>query len=374
VPVVFERRAITDGAPCRLEFQMYKVKTTFVVGAGASLELGFPTGYELKELIRKALDLRFDYSSRPTHGDRAVAEALGKHADVYDPKGHIEYNKHLAAGWHIRDAIGQAISIDNFVDNQQDDCVSRMAKLAIASCIIDAEKTSKLAQNVDGDREMLDWNNLEKTWLHFFFQTLTEGRKKSELAKLFENTDFVVFNYDRSLEHFLARAIENYYKTSREQAQNLVANCRFFHPYGQVGKLPWQKGTLPPVKYGSGEKYNLFEISKSILTFTEQIDDKESLDDLKKCICDANQLVFLGFAFHPSNMELIKPIRTRDTSRVIATAFGISDSDCDVIRKELKDICFVDNEAKYVKSGIFVIDGTVKCAEVFQNYRKTIVS
>jgi hypothetical protein len=353
---------------------MYKVKTTFVVGAGASLELGFPTGYDLKERIREALDIRFDHGSQPTHGDRAIAQALGKHADLGDPRGCVEYNEHLAAGWHIRDAIGQAISIDNFVDNQQDDRVSRMAKLSIASCIIDAEKTSKLALYVGEDREMLDWKNLEKTWLHFFFQTLTEGRKKSELAKLFENTDFVVFNYDRSLEHFLVRAIENYYKTSKEEAQNLVANCRFFHPYGQVGKLPWQKGTIPPVKYGSGEKYNLFEISKSILTFTEQVEDKDSLDGLKKSVGDADQLVFLGFAFHPSNMELIKPVRTRDTSRVVATAFGISDSDCDVIRKELKDICFVKNDAKHEKSGTFVIDTSVRCADVFQNYRRTIVS
>jgi len=174
---------------------MYKLRTVFVVGAGASLELGFPTSTELKTQITQSLDLKFDMFNRLENGDTAVAQALKEHANYDSQKGADEYNKHLAAARHISSAMPMAISIDNFVDNQQDNRLTRMAKLGIASCLMDAE--NKCLNNYSirqGTEYRINWKKFQNNWIHSFFQTLHEGMKKSEIEKIFENVNFIIFN------------------------------------------------------------------------------------------------------------------------------------------------------------------------------------
>lgn len=352
---------------------MYAAKTTFVIGAGASLELGFPTSVSLKDQIAKSVNIGFEHGSRLVRGDRHIAEALRKFSDYQNGQAE-EYNKYLHSGWHVGQAMPQAISIDNFIDNQEDDYVTAISKLGIASCIIDAEEKCFKEFKARGHDNKIDWEKFQQTWIHQLFQTINEGRKKSNISMIFENLQFIVFNYDRSLEYYLARAIENYYSVPAKEAEEIVASACFVHPYGQVGRLPWQTSNLPSMAFGSGEKYHLYEISNSILTFSEQVEDEDALTTLRGAVSDATQIIFLGFAFHPSNMQLLRPERKTDTSRVVATAYGISASDCTIIQDELKNVCFVDNAAKTEKIGKFVIDSSAKCSELFQRYRKTIVS
>ena len=84
---------------------MYNENTTFIVGAGASLELGFPTSTQLKEIISKAVDIRFEIGNRQNKGDFHIAEALRKYADYNKLEEYKEYNDHLHAGWHISQAM-----------------------------------------------------------------------------------------------------------------------------------------------------------------------------------------------------------------------------------------------------------------------------
>lgn len=324
---------------------MYTARTTFVVGAGASLELGFPTSDLLKSQISEAVNIGFEFGNRQIKGDYQIAEALRGYADHYKGQSD-EYNKYLHAGWHIGTAMPQAISIDNFVDSQEDEYVTAVAKLGIASCIIDAEKHCLERYKSRDKGEKIEWILFQENWIHQLFQTLNEGTKKSEIENLFSVTNFIVFNYDRSLEYFLAMAISNYYGVDSAKAFDLVSKATFLHPYGQIGRLPWQKSNLPVQDFGSSEKRNLLDISKSILTFSEQVDEKVDLASIRKAIGESTQIIFLGFAFHPSNMQLLVPKRDQDTSRVIATGYGISDSDTVIIGDELKSVCLVDNQAR----------------------------
>ncbi|WP_299862880.1 hypothetical protein [uncultured Hoeflea sp.] len=354
---------------------MYNSRTTFIVGAGASLELGFPTSKDLKQQIAKSVDIRYDGVSRPTHGDHMIADALRSYADYRaGPEEREEYNEHLYAGWHIAKAMPQAISIDNFVENQESILVTRMAKLGIASCLIDSEKACWRRFQEAEDSPELNWSKFENNWIQSFFQSLTERTKKSSLDLLFSNIRFVIFNYDRSLEFYIHKCIQNYYKVDENTASELINNASFLHPYGQIGKLPWQNSDLPSLEFGGGNKRNLYEISQSILTFSEQIEDAEELSAIRAAIHEADQLIFLGFSFGESNMQLLQPKRTRDTNRVIATAFGISDPDRDVILHQLKDLCMLDNKAKASKAGRYILDNKIICTELFYKYGKSIMS
>lgn len=365
---------------------MYKSRTTFIVGAGASLELGFPTSATLKQLIAEAVDVGFEHFSRQIRGDRSIAEALRQHADYHQEEQVGEYNLHIEAGWHIAKAMPQAISIDNFVENQEDGRVSRMAKLGIASCLIDAERNC-FHTHFGGDRdEDPDWRSFQNNWIHKLFQTLSEGTTKSAIEGIFENITFVVFNYDRSLEFFLSKCIKNYYDIGADHAHQIVNSARFFHPYGQIGKLPWQHSELPELPFGCGRKDNLYPISQSLLTFSEQVEDADTLDQIRNAVHDAEQIIFLGFGFHESNLKLLQPHRTADTGRVIATAFGISKPDCDVILDQLSTLCLTDFETLSFqmegalplaiddRSEGFIVDNQATSSSLFETYRRLLLS
>ena len=61
------------------ESRMLNSKITFVVGAGASNEVGLPTGRELTTKIAKMLDIKFSDFGEQHSGDKVICRALGEH-------------------------------------------------------------------------------------------------------------------------------------------------------------------------------------------------------------------------------------------------------------------------------------------------------
>lgn len=55
--------------------RMFKKKTVFVVGAGASCEVGLPAGDKLKGIIGNKLNIRFENFSHLASGDPDIVEA-----------------------------------------------------------------------------------------------------------------------------------------------------------------------------------------------------------------------------------------------------------------------------------------------------------
>lgn len=107
---------------------MFKQHTTIVVGAGASKECNLPTGLELKNVIARLLDIRFERGFRMNSGDPCICDAI---STFVERTGSRNINPHLRAAWRIRDAMPQAISIDNFIDAHQGDALLELCgKLA----------------------------------------------------------------------------------------------------------------------------------------------------------------------------------------------------------------------------------------------------
>src|SRR5260221_13137659 len=105
---------------------MFPSKTVFIIGAGASNEVGLPVGSQLKALIGDKLDLRFQAGYRPVgQGDLAILDVLRQGVQT-------KLNDYLAAGWRIRDGLPLSSSIDDFIDAHRDDqLVAQCGKVAI---------------------------------------------------------------------------------------------------------------------------------------------------------------------------------------------------------------------------------------------------
>ena len=205
-------------------------------------------------------------------------------------------------------------------------------KLAIVKSILDAEGASKL-QNKDRGDHRFDLRALVDTWYVGFFQMLTENVSRDDVSNVFDNVSIITFNYDRCIERFLVQSLIDYCGISDVEAQALVSKLTIIHPYGKVGALPWQDraGGVP---FGSGST-DLLSTSRQIKTFTEGLDDEALLASIHSEVTAAETLVFLGFAFHPSNMTLLTPKTECNTKRIFATTLGLSKADEEVIEDDI---------------------------------------
>jgi len=338
-------------------------KTTFILGAGASCEAGLPNGAELALRVASCLDLRFGHGCNQVSGSPLIADALYKVAAT-----NFEFDPCHYGCWMIRDAMPLALSIDNFIDSHRGNKeIELCGKLAIAETILEAERNSKLY--VDSTkRESLNHSLLEGTWYIRLAQLLTENVSKAEVRSIFQNASFVVFNYDRCLEHFLAHALRTYYDLDLREAQSLVNSASFLHPYGTVGHLNWQDPRGIP--FGAEVDSNeLLKITRTLRTFTEHETDRTQHGAIASRIEDAEILVFLGFAFHDQNLKVLKPQNPSRARRVFATAFGISPSDKVVIDGSV--VALIGVSSGMVRREIRT---DLKCVDLFNEFWRSFRS
>ena len=345
---------------------MFQSKTLFVVGAGASKEAGLPTAIKLTATIANMVDIKFRNFNEQFSGEHEIANALRSHVrDVDGRPGDI--NPYLHACWHIRDAMPQAISIDNFIDHQGDEKIDLCGKLAIVRSILEAERKSLIFFDERQGNSTLNYEGLEGTWYKSFMQILTDGCRKENINQLFEDVSFVIFNYDRCIEHFLFNTLQNYYGIQSDEAAILMQALKIIHPYGMVGRMQWQ-GELDGIPFGTNiGGSRLLSLAGQIKTFTQRVEDKAAITEIHQVVQEAEVVVFLGFSFHPQNMELIKPTPRGTAKRVFATAKGISKSDCAIVEKQILDL--FDTKLQNIQIDL---RNDLLCHGLFDEYRRNL--
>jgi hypothetical protein len=344
--------------------------TTFVLGAGASVDMGFPTGAELQGEVIKSL--------RPSQrnrgfGNEKIREAIQLSlAEKGDDRAAYAQSLNEAAR-NISRAMTVAASIDNYLHTHSKNLeVVTLGKLAIAQSIIDAESKSFLSNSQDSVSygvDILAKQEFQKSWYAPFLRMLTSGTLSDDPVSLFRNAKFIVFNYDRCLEVVFLAALQSYFNIDIAEAANVLAEVDIIHPYGSLGPLP--PLARDGIGFGTSDS-RLLMISQSIKTFTESV-DTEIADRAKKAVTDAETVVFLGFGFLAQNMKLIEPDITRKTTRIHATTVGISESDKLVVASQLSKFietgrAFADFHTRDPAAGIVDVTNTT-CRNLIENHR-----
>lgn len=341
-----------------------------IVGAGASKEVNLPVGSELRTMIANTLDIRYEDGYRRGSGDGIVDEAFRALAR-FGNSDREDINPYLHASWRIRDAMPQAISIDNFIDSHRgDERIATCGKLAITRCILTSEKNSELFVNRNHPYPRINFAGVQHTWLNALFQLLSENCEASEIGTRLAQVAIVCFNYDRCIEHYLHGALQNYYGMNADLATRTMANLQVFHPYGAVGQLPWQQ-RVNGVDFGADTRgQSLLEISKGIRTFTEGVNpETSSIVEIRQSLASARRIAFLGFAFHRLNLQLLFP-GLADGQQIMerpsfATGYGLSEADATEIRREL-------GERGAVLGNRFQLRRDLKCAELFREFGRSL--
>lgn len=343
---------------------MFKKRTVFVVGAGASKEVGLPTGDQLKLQIGAKLDLRFENGYDLTVGDRKVLDAIRL---IVQDLQQRDVNPHCQAGRTIASAMHQALSIDNFLHAHADnDLIVQVGKLGIAATILEAEKASAIYQRDDG---RINFGAHPNIWHNTFCKMLTEQVQRNDLSHLFANVAFITFNYDRCIEHYVAGWLANYFQLRMEEAQELTNQLTVIHPYGQIGKLPWQNRNLSSVPYGSGvEPRYLPKIASHIRTFTEQVEDETEIEKMTDLLSEAQQVVYLGFSYGAMNLALMKLKKHGPQKSVVGTAYGLSPPNLKAIHREIFDGMKVAGDPLLIEHAF----ENLTCNDLLNNYFRAI--
>ena len=355
---------------------MLRNQTLFVVGAGASFEFGLPLGTALAEKISAKLHFKFDMW-RLIEGNEDFLSALRqKFSDEEILKSHLD------ACSRIKSGIRLAKSVDNYIDTHKHDTkVALIGKFAIFDCIAEAERSSKLYFEPNSSKVTFDLEKLGKTWVAELVDILFYGVSKSNVADVFANLSIVSFNYDRCIQQALVLALHTLYHLDISQCYELVSKLRIIYPYGSLGTLS-SIHDANSVPFGADIfRPYLFELSKNIRTYSEQVADVEMMTQISNEVTKAKNIVFLGCAYHQQNIDMLKSQSIALDKTILGTAHGISNDGVLIKSASLFEAIFgiTASEAlsekvsskyeAYLKVRLF---NNLKCFELMNEFRHSL--
>ncbi|QRM54727.1 hypothetical protein [Sinorhizobium sp. BG8] len=323
---------------------MYEDNTVFVVGAGASAEFGLPIGWKLLEKIRDNSHFEFDYGPLPSKGIRKVFECV---YEKYANEREV-LDQAIKTFADINRGVETAGSIDEYINRYSDDpLIAELGKIQIAYAILEAEGKSNLVPSKGRERDGINWDGMQDTWISTFTRALFDGVKAGDVESIGHNIAIICFNYDRCIEHYLEHAIMRAYReVDRKTARKIVSDMDIIHPYGSLGNLS-------RFSYGTPlENADLYHITKNLITWSETVKDVTLITRMKDAIKEARNIVFLGFAFANQNMELLNaqlPERKAHCTNVYATGFGLSDVIEVKLKKKIMQLYSPVADAEYAR-------------------------
>lgn len=244
---------------------MITIPTVFVLGAGASSHLGYPTGLALVERIVRGLQ-----SSTP---DSSFLRECG-----YSNDDIRQFSDELASS--------SKGSVDAFLEHRTE--FLEIGKLAIAKALTADEYQGKL----------VDVKQRHRNWYCYLYEKMNAPFDQFSQNKI----GVITFNYDRSLEQFLFTALRSSYgKTDNEVAAQLD-QLPIIHVYGQLSRLPWQEATGRAYTHNNS-KEDLMKSAAGIKIVHESTPLGLEFDEAKKLLKNTKRIYFLGFHYHEINME-----------------------------------------------------------------------
>jgi hypothetical protein len=285
-------------------------RTVLILGAGASVDYGFPLGRDLITTI--CHDLAW-----PGHSSlwKLLANCDCKPDDITRFQQHLK-NSNLP-------------SIDAFLENRKE--FERIGKLSIAAVLIPFEKKESFDRSLGPLRRGRQLQ-APLRWYEYLHGKLI-GRKDD----FFSNKLIVVtFNYDRSFEYALFLAIKYAYGLSDQECKRYIKAIPIIHVYGQLGIPYWLSKEGRPYK-PEVTPQQAIECIRTIKVLHEESPDTPELREAQKAIREAQVVCCLGFGYHPENITRLDLIHTLAGKRkqLYLSAFGLTEMQKEKIRRRI---------------------------------------
>lgn len=290
---------------------MIENSTTIVLGAGASLPYGYPSGSQLIERILTTYD-------RGEHNLNDVKEA-------YQDLMRLHFQSDLIDAFVNDLRMSKVRSIDEFLEHRAE--YRKVGKIAIAYVITSCEPTiageDPLFHSIPNMPTEDHLKSLEKRWYPLLLAAIDCGLENLCNNKL----SIVTFNYDRSLEHFLYNALLSKYGiAAKEKVVEAISSFDIVHVHGILGNLPWMDANNVR-HYGKMKNcYELGESGELISIVYEGDRQSKNFSRAQKNLKSSERVVFLGFGYHRSNLHRLGVDKLNPNSQtIIGTRYALTD-------------------------------------------------
>ena len=279
---------------------MITEKTVFVLGAGASKPYGFPLGQELADEMIRLLN------PNPTDNQpRVTAVVRAADCKVSDLVSFLN---------DLRDS--QVESVDAFLEHRPD--LVPVGKHAIAAMLLFAECQHGLR---DCKRE--------QNWYQYLLKMLNPSFDAFHENQL----SIITYNYDRSLEEFLFKALrvrEVGSHSPEDWAARLKECLPIVHLHGQLGGYEPFVGRAANAHVPYGEWRDGGFVAKAgdairVIHESFDLDADPVFQKAYKMISEAKHLFFIGFGYDPINLKRLRlGQHMPPTCSLDGTAFGLT--------------------------------------------------
>jgi hypothetical protein len=333
----------------------------YIIGAGASADIGLPTGTKIKEVIK---DILTTNSFTIKQEGKLIPRVFLSHKYL------LEYGEEIK---YLKRNLDLAYSIDTLVENSNDQKITDLAKFAIFAAILQEESKSKIF--VDNIYNPVDFasKNIKDSWYIKFFQIVSKRKKITNnlesLKDLFSNITFIVFNYDRCLEFMLFNIFRRYFVLNYNNAIKLVESLNIIHPYGSLGKIT-------DIGYGGNYSnidfdFNIYQATKKIKTYSEAT-SKESLELISNAISNSTHRIFLGFSYERQNMEILKARGMYQSTHCYGTSYSMSEINTEHTENLIREIMPGTKHHDNNDEVTIVKLKNIACSEFFTEFEKVI--
>ncbi|POB13623.1 hypothetical protein [Halobacteriovorax sp. DA5] len=298
---------------------------TIIIGAGAGVPFGMPTGAELRDMMLKV--------KRPTaEMNSALNSCLNKRRRHYEETHYEEFLEMFKEA--------NTISIDSFLSNQAE-YINIIGKVSIANILLSLEKKSyentkysycavdRAYNSSTGSHKETKF--YKDNWIQLLLNFLNpkDGDEKKFLDRI-SKINFVSFNYDRMLEQSL---VEHYYHNYdnvrngdwQNKYEELQEALSFRYVYGSLGKcIPKNIGNRSKRQnYIFSEQVKSMDLVNSAEGITLIRNDHEELD--YSFINKSKNIFCLGFSFDEDNLKLLKLLEGEEMPSLYVTSLGLEE-------------------------------------------------
>lgn len=285
---------------------MITQRTVLILGAGASMPYGFPSGHDLAEQICSQLEggsrSEFARCLQDCGMEQPIIEQFSR--DLY---------------------LSSMPSVDAFLEHRPK--LMDVGKLAIARALIPLEDSEQLMAIGHKPTE----NAETKPWYRYLFERLKCKRDEFRDNRL----TILTYNYDRSIEGFLFRATMHLHELSEEETKVLLEPIRVIHLHGQLGVHPcYAKDAGSARSYAVSLRPETLKMCASQIRIVgEEIEGSTAYQQALGALRLAKRVCFLGFGFDLVNVERLRlPSFDGPNVHYWGTVYGLGEGRIEEIR------------------------------------------
>jgi len=274
--------------------------TVFVLGAGASMPYGFPSGAELL-----------------AEAKRYSADSLLKSTCERMPMGAVRSFAQMLK-------LSQDESLDALLEHRPESDV-KVGKLFMA------------AQLLSKEHDDMNGNPRGRPWFNYLFTRMAE--RVDSIGNFVEQNKvtFVTYNYDRLLEYKLTNGLHTHYTAPVAECAKALEHIKVIHLHGSLGTLYGGQSDVP---YGCRRSdAESFEDSKcqfiseaaDAIQIVHQADpNTPEFRTAREALGQAERVFFLGFSFGQQNVDRLGFQHIKKTAQIRLSSFGMASGEYDV--------------------------------------------